>query len=232
MFVNAHAKLPNAIHATFVRVAPEEWNLSDQLPARRRRQLQSGPGYEQIVAKMVKEASLIDIRRERARGDAQFFRAVITIQVRPSTLDLFHNSASGYRAQYYRSAELGIQANSFAMHRLITRIHPLLDTKEKRTCPVAWVEMSLQDPDAKVWLRQGIWLRHARRVDSNLFVARWMAQYASANDKRRKNAIRAVLTPGDESLIELKGGFITVTGRRLGSQKPERANDIHELGFT
>jgi hypothetical protein len=41
-----------------------------------------------------------------------------------------------------------------------------------------------------------------------------------------------MLTPSDETVLELKGGFLAVSGASLGTFKPKRALDIHELGFT
>jgi len=221
-----------ATHGAFVRVPPGEWSLSDGLAPRRRKQLQDGLAYEQIVARMVRESALVRVKREKARGESLFFRTVVTLRVLAATLDLFHNSACGYRAQYYRSAELGIQANKFALHQLLPRVRQLLVGSSKRTCPIAWVEKSLLDADAKVWIHQGIWLRRARKTDCNLFVARWISQQAHSDEKRRKRAIRSMLTPSNETLVELKGGFIMLTGMPLGSRKPTRAQDIHELGFT
>jgi hypothetical protein len=41
-----------------------------------------------------------------------------------------------------------------------------------------------------------------------------------------------MLTPADEHLLELKGGFLSPTGAPLGTFKPERSKDLHELGYT
>ena len=52
------------------------------------------------------------------------------------------------------------------------------------------------------------------------------------NPKRRKRAKRSSLTPSDETVIELKGGFLLLDGESDGTFEPTRAEDIYELGFT
>ena len=62
-----------------------------------------------------------------------------TLKVDRSTVDLFHNSWSGYRAQYYRGVRIGERANDYALKKLTPRIKELLAGHEERTCPGWWV---------------------------------------------------------------------------------------------
>jgi len=212
---------------SFVSISQEDWRLSDDVD----RQLPR-IGFEQIVNRIVKEATLIDHARERARSRPRYFRALLTVGVDPLTVALFHNSSTGYRAQYYSSVANGECANWYAVRTLVPRLKELLLGREKRTCPWSWVEKSLLDPEAKLWIHQGRWLRPARRDDRKLFVARWVEQQANPDVKRRKKAIWAALAPCNEMRIDVKGGFLTLDGTPLGKLKPTRAMDIHELGFT
>jgi hypothetical protein len=41
-----------------------------------------------------------------------------------------------------------------------------------------------------------------------------------------------MLTPVEELLLELKGGFLSSSGKPLGTFKATRSKDIHELGYT
>jgi hypothetical protein len=145
---------------------------------------------------------------------------------------MFYSSASGYRAQYYESPRLGIGANRLVLDALLPKVLRFAETESKRTCPVSWVEKSLRDEDAKIWPRQGLWLRYGRKIDRNLRVARWLSHLDDPDLKRRKRAKRSLLTPSDETVIELKGGFLLLDGESRGTFKPTRAEDIHELGFT
>jgi hypothetical protein len=49
-------------------------------------------------------------------------RAVVTIRTRPEAVDQFHNSSSGYRAQFYVSPALGESANRTAVEALSERV--------------------------------------------------------------------------------------------------------------
>ena len=189
--------------------------------------------YDQIIAKIVDEARVVFHKRERARKNTEYFRALVTIEVHPSTVDLFHSSASGYRAQYYHSVALGEFANRYAIQRLVPRVLDLLKGHEKHTCQRPWLEMSLGSDDAKVWIHQGHWIRYARAEDRILRIERWVHEESCCPDPEgRKKARYAALTPSAESRIDLKGAFFTLTGQPLGTLKPTRAWDIHDLGFT
>jgi hypothetical protein len=54
----------------------------------------------------------------------------------------------------------------------------------------------------------------------------------ASNAKRRKIARWAMLTPSHEESLDIKGGFLTLQGKRMGSLKPSRSTDIHRYGFT
>jgi hypothetical protein len=59
-----------------------------------------------------------------------------------------------------------------------------------------------------------------------------MARQNDSYNKRRKRAKQSMLTPAEETLLELKGGFLSPAGESLGTFKPQRSKDIHELGYT
>lgn len=147
--------------------------------------------------------------------------------------DQFHNSKCGYRAQYFHSICNGEAANAYTLLTLAPRIKQLLTGHEKRTCPWWWVEKSLLDGEAKVWIHQGAWLRQRRNSDRNLHVPRWRAKCGSSDSSCRKKALWGSLTPADEPNLDIKGGFLDLQGTPLGnSLKPSRSTDIHNYGFT
>jgi hypothetical protein len=63
-------------------------------------------------------------------------------------------------------------------------------------------------------------------------VERWVRGQAEKHKDRRKKARWAMLTPCSEVCLELKGGFVSLSGMPVGSFKETRSRDLHELGFT
>ena len=217
---------------SFVRIPREEWQFADGLEDDRRQRLNDGPLYTEIIHRIVSEAVVRFHARRRCCSDHEYFRVEVTLELSSEIVDLFHNSAGGYRAQYYRSASLGDQANAYALRRIVPRIVGLL-SQAKRTCPESWVRLSLLDNAAKLWIHQGLWLRHAQRTDRQLRVDRWDYRRPGLNPTHRKRALMAALLPAHETLLDIKGGFLHAqTGISLRSLKPTRAGDIHAFGFT
>lgn len=218
--------------SSFVCISDAEWRLSDSVEPQRRRRLQNSLQYEELVENILRGLSDVKVTRERSNDILGYYRAVVTLRSDAAALDQLYSSASGYRAQYYESPSLGSLANRFALDILLPRVAPLIAGLNKRTCPASWVEQSLRDRDAKLWLHQGTWLRYARNSDRNLLVARWLARQYDPDESIQKRAKRSTLTPADETLLELKGGFLSPAGQPLGTFKPDRAQHIHELGYT
>ncbi|MCC4118784.1 hypothetical protein LLG90_25865 [Aromatoleum toluclasticum] len=228
--------MPTSMHSAFdsefAQAPVHEWILSGSLGTDQKERLLGGTSFEQIIDCIVNEATLFSLKREMCSANKQFFRPIFSLSLNPSTVDLFHNSVCGYRAQYYIAPHIGERANEYALKILTARLRVLLDGREKHTCPWWWIEKSLQDPAAKLWIHQGVWVRSAKRTDRHLLVARWIAQQASPDKVRRKKAFWAALTPRMESKIEVKGGYLNLLGEPLGKVKPFRSKDLHELGFT
>jgi len=210
----------------FVHVSDRIWQLTGDLS-----QLPS-LGYERIIRRVAREVNIAAHRRERGKRKANCFRACVKLKCRAETISLFHSSRSGYRAQYYSSVTGGEQANRFALAVLVPRVGELLRGKEKRGCSWSWMEKSLLDPTAKIWIHQGPWLRANARRDRSLFVKRWLRAQADKHKDRRKKARWAMLTPSSEACLELKGGFVSLSGMPVGFFKETRSRDLHELGFT
>jgi hypothetical protein len=218
--------------SAFDVIGPEIWKLRADLSVGRRDLLLHGPSFETIVGTMADELKVVAVSRNRASANRSFFRATITLRLGSSTVDLFHNSATGYRAQYYSSPEAGERANMYVVNTLATRIIKMLERSPKRTCPPNWVALSLRNEAAKVWIHQGRWLRNAKASDGVLFVPRWINERHASDPVRRKRARWSVLAPDNECRVDVKGAYLQLDGASLGTLKPTRPNDIHELGFT
>jgi hypothetical protein len=192
----------------------------------------SSPGYEQIIQRIACEMDLVAHRREHAKRKPNCFRACVKLKCHAEIISLFHSSRSGYRAQYYSSVAGGEQANRFALAVLVPRVGELLRGKEKRGCSWPWMERSLLDSTAKIWIHQGAWLRANSPRERRLFVKRWLKAQSDKDKERRKKGRWAMLTPCSEVCLELKGGFVSLLGVPAGPFKESRSRDLHELGFT
>jgi hypothetical protein len=188
--------------------------------------------YEEIVAHLEKEAIVVVHKRERDRKSPLFFRAQVTPKAGASTVDRFHSSIGGYRAQFYDSVERGVRGNAYALARLVPLVLDRLDGHLKRTCPAEWFEKSLSDPDAKVWIHQGpggvtprwVTVTFESRGGSN------SSRLPIRTDGRKRDG--RLSPPEEETRIDLKGAFLSLSGAPSASLRADRALNINQLGFT
>ena len=216
----------------FQHVSPEDWLISSTADALRTKSLLCSPSFNSIVSLILSSIVSVKFARQRCKGDQNYFRIVATIECSSfAVVDMFHNSSSGYRAQYFLSTELGDFANRYIVQKIGERLHSELISTPKRSCSSAWADASIQDPDAKVWIHQGRWLRYQSNADKLLHVDRWRTDHAK-DQKSIKRARYSQLAPASEKYIDFKGGFVSLDGRSLGTLKPDRALHIHRNGFT
>jgi hypothetical protein len=216
--------------AHFVRVPSDQWRIHES--GRTTSTLQSGPEYEEIVRLIASTAIVLDYQRQGRRGLARQNRVILRFAVDKRLVDLFHNAATGYRAQYYASPELGDEANTLVVRALAARAATILAGHSKRTCRLDWLKASLEQPSAKVWIHQGVWLRHARRSAEQLRVERWYRHRHDQDVAIRRRVRWGSLLPDSEGSLEVKGAFLDDQGAALESLKPDRARELHEYGFT
>ena len=217
----------------FKRIGKEIWHLASAVDEPRRHRLLSGMRFDQIVCRILGSARLAAYVQEVHCCKKDFCRAVIRLEMESELVDLFHNSASGYRAQYYYGVRAGEQANQYAVKTLVPHIMELLAAQENLTSPLWWVKKSLMARQAKLWIHQGRWLHNARMSDRNLQLQRWIDNLNSSDASTRKKARWGSLAPMEETKIELKGAFLMLDGTPLaGIVKPSRARDIRDFGFT
>ena len=94
----------------FTIVAPHIWVLTDAVNSVRREALLSTP-YETIVAEIASTGipgkSTVEPNRDPIsdRPARSLKRYRIEIRLPPNIVDLFHNGAGGYRAQFYESLD-------------------------------------------------------------------------------------------------------------------------------
>ena len=217
------------MRSKFKRVLSHDWVLGHGVGRSRRRRLARATTFASLVRRIVGGLKILAQRRARLRDYPGYYRAEVTLKVDPTIVDLFHNSAVGYRAQYYQSVTNGESANKYAVQQLVPRIMQLLSAERKRTCPGWWVNKSLLHPEAKLWIHQGLWLRRPKGSDYQLAVRRWLAY----KWKKKHKQHWSTLVPQNETRIDLKGAPLTLDGIRLKkSLKPSRGRQIYEAGYT
>jgi hypothetical protein len=206
-------------------VAESEWRFENIESARKDRLLTTP--FKTIIEAITREAKPSCWQREKIRGH---IRAAINLSLPPQTVDLFHNGAGGYRAQYYLGTDLGETANRYAIVSLVPRLRHLYGGAQERPWPWELVETSLMHRDAKFWTHEGRWIGDTPTT-GNLAVERWRSNKPSHMIGFEVRC--AELTPEDENCLVLKGGCLDGNGAPVNiSLKPFRSRDIHELGFT
>jgi hypothetical protein len=218
----------------FVCVPKDEWRLAPSIGGARRQRLLGGTPFEEIIDSIARRARIVFHKRSRSKRRTDFYRVEMIMKLNRRTVDLFHNSQCGYRAQYYNHIDTGESANRYAIQQILhTLKSSLVTNKLKPTCPWLWVERSLLDSEAKVWVHQGPWARWKQIADRAMRIARWKRHLHSPESCERRLALLGSLAPAQESRIDIKGGFISLRGDPLGeSLKPNRGWQIHELGYT
>ncbi len=216
----------------FAVVSEDIWQLSAKIGPGRRKRLLETP-FEEIVQRIVREARLGGHGRQGIKKHPSSKRVLLNLETSAEAIDLFHNGAGGYRAQFLIGVSQGIIANRFVIDALLNRLECLCKANPTRGCTWDFVERSLCDRDAKVWIYQGIWFRQCRLLDRHLFVERWRRNGEEMVLRRRRIPTWAKLTPSSETRLQLKGGCLDEAHRTIGvPTKSGRSEELHCFGYT
>jgi hypothetical protein len=193
--------------------------------------LLDAPPFDQILETLASSIDSVIFSRERCDENHKYFRVSATITFSSAhAVRLFHSASTGYRAQYFCHPETGESANRFALHRLCPSVLSAISMKPKRSCALPWARLSLADESAKVWIHQGSWARWRENRIKLLHIDRWRSALPVGKDAKRLRL--SPLVPDQETRIDVKGGFVSLAGKPLGSLKPSRPIHIHTLGFS
>ena len=218
-----------AIRGNFVRIRRQDWRLAGHTSADQRDRLLAATTFEAIVAIIAREARVTACGCEPKDDEPTYHRAVVTLELPSTLVDVFHSGCAGIRAQYYRSPDFGDRAKRYAIARLMSVIERALRTSEDWP----WIKESLTHHDAKVWVHEGTWFRQRQKGERRLRVARWIKARPSGSRRERRKRRWAMLTPTTETRLEVKGAFLDDQSVWFGrSSKPRRAREIHENGYT
>ena len=212
----------------FSIVPPEEWRLDSCIGRERRARLSNTP-FEAISEQIAEVASCAGIAMESLDDHPGSNRARVGIELPAELVDLFHNGATGYRAQFYLSPDLGEAANRHILNRLLG---PITEWGQGLADWQA-IGASLRHTDAKVWIREGTWFEDSKEEDLHLTVLRWRDNAEKMTKWPRFEPHWARVTPKRETILEIKGGCVDGSGKPQEIVlKPDRAVELNEHGFT
>ena len=224
----------------FVTLPPSIWVLDASIRADRRKSLLNPTSFEDIVASLCEFVSVKAVKSKQMdcwKGTLPIpERITVQLEVRDEKqkhwVDLFHNSAAGVRAQCLSDVELGGAAFDYARDRLRERARVLLPDHRMRATLRAFTARSLDLESTKVWIHQGLWVRHASMADRHLRIAQWEANEAGADAKARTLLRYGSKAPTDPSAIDLIGGWLHPSGKRIGKAPGDRPLQVKRYGFT
>lgn len=202
-----------------------EWQLYDMGDDRKERLM--GASFVQIVQRIESE-SLIGLPVMKKMTDHPGMRRVeIRLSLATDVVDLFHNGAGGFRAQFLRAPSDGIRANRFIFDILSKRIveeHGLKGTAE---------EVSLRHEHARAWINEGAWLTDVPVTCRGLTVPFWENNASKIHMGLRFEADWARKVPDSETEIVLKGGCVDADGNAADIDvKPSWAYEVHTHGYS
>lgn len=168
--------------------------------------------------------------------ETEFRRPVYTVQIERDLFDLFFNSPAGYRAAYFCSPGLGVDANLLLTQLAASRLieHPASSGSE---LPPDFLRESLATPSAKAWLAEC-----GKEPDHKCAGCRgeWSAgrtQHGEIKNGRWEHStdVRAEWGKQAPYLSKLRfiGAFLNDQGSELiPHDKRFRAYDIHRFGWS
>lgn len=214
-------------------IVPEsDWQLCDQIGTDRKRRLLNTP-FDKILLRMVAEAKLDDYKPDPNDHAPNLHRALFELRLPSEVVDLFHNGAGGYRAQYYIGVHEGENANRYAVDKMRGALKRLRVMHHRPDCDQDFIEASLSDPGAKIWVHEGAWLSDNKPDDRKLVVDRWEQNASKGIWDHRFEPSWAQLTPNNETGLDIKGGWIDENFASVPSaNKPHRSQEIRDFGYT
>jgi hypothetical protein len=216
----------------FDAVPATEWGLKRAVGASRRKRLLETP-FDGIIQQIVSKAVLHGCRWKQMCKFPDASRVEISLLLPSQTVDLFHNGASGYRAQFYLGVQQGEAANRCFIDSLLPATERIYAARSELGSHWEFVRASLSHRDAKIWIREGAWLSDNRPSDRNLLVHRWRQNAGKITLAYRFEPSWAELTPASETCLELKGGCLDQFSQPLDvSLKLSRSRELHEHGYT
>lgn len=208
-----------------------EWKLDESIGTERKARLLNTP-FGEIVSLITMRGKIVRCTKEPLDKDPRYSRVVVELLLPRKVVDLFHNGAGGYRAQYYLSISEGENANRHVIDALRPEINNWLALHTQLGWSGEIVETSVGHPQTKIWINEGPWQTDGNLFDRNLVVDRWRRNAEIDTKWYRFEKWWAELTPDNETRLALKGGWIDADLRAALKGKQARSYEIHSFGYT
>ena len=146
---------------------------TDRVCDKRRLYMEESRSVKDVIEAVADDANGITYRPKRGTIDAKGqTRAEFRFSVTPRTYDIFFNSSSGYRAQFYYDQGRGMQQN----RAILTSLRPILlsavsANNPHETFTIAHVERSLDLPSAKIWINEDTSSLDQKSIDATALTA-------------------------------------------------------------
>jgi hypothetical protein len=216
-------------------VAPSSiWNLSDRIVGDRKSRLLTF-AYDRIIGDLVSDFEVDEVRCVRSWKRPECHRIEIAIFVPSRIVDVFHNGAGGYRAQFWRSPQLGEMGNRTVLDMIALRLAKL--RRGRRDIDFLWPTLfsSISSAAAKIWIQENDgsgWRDDTRPEKLDLFVEDWTTRDSEFSISKRVVRNWSKLAPEHVSYVDIKGGWLNRQLEPIETFKPQRSIEIHSIGYT
>lgn len=210
--------------------APNDWKFTDNLELRRQNRLYDAPPFEDIVKRILKEMEIICFKGAQGYERDDCKRPEFKLKIPTETFDEFFNSPNGYRAQYYRSPEIGLEKNEYLIQGLSARLVAYaMENPSGEVMTAIEIHTSLGFSSAKVWLDEKEGDLDNLVLVEHICIPRWYLT--------RKNEILKKATHGTHAyegrILKVMGALIDNDGEEYTPHsKKYRSEEIHRNGFT
>lgn len=227
------------------------WKMAEHVESRLKKPMEGVGSFQDIVERIRDEANVtwFDVCPGNKYGNAKeledCIRPELKLKVQAETFDLFFNSPYGYRAQYLKNPEEGLEQNGRLINRLSKKLLEYAkDKKTKIPMNKERIKKSLNCSSARVWISEegprstsklinlveeiqvSEWLKHAREAKT----AFANSQYPSPLEQ--KKAIEGIKAPEGTVLVVI-GAFLDDDGEEVvHPDKIHRRFEIQRYGFT
>lgn len=209
------------------------WQYSSAVDQARQNRLLAVSSFYDVVDQIEKELTILCYHTQHCDDAYGYARSVFCIRVPEEVFDIFFNSPSGYRANYFSSPSLGLQQNHFLIQRLFLKLS-LWAQQSVGGYSADFAQKSMLSISSKAWLAEcsmeicdackGEW---SASSDGNAEISN--SRWEQSSQPNSRYGIKAPL----HTKIRLFGAFLNNRGDEfIPARKRDRDKQIHDTGWS